>query len=200
MTTNDCTTPQASIILGIACCLLLWVPCLAQLKGNNLVIRVQKSSSGPFGGQKAFTCLNLYSDGRLMYTHRSTSALGIKDEKGEVKHQESTANRIFTFTEQDSWQLDDFKEFLQSKAVWRLKPWFGPPHKAIDFLETSKVKLSLPTGAKKEIQTEEYYVASLTEKTKYPSALILLMDRIAQFENVVAERGTVVSQAIDCEF
>jgi hypothetical protein len=188
----------SSLSYSVIALLLLSLAAHAQEKPSQLLLNVEETSSGPFGGQKGATCLKLYSDGRLIYSHRSTSAMGVQDEKGKVSHPERRDSREYRFPERDLWELGDFSDFLQSKAVRRLKTYFPPPHSAIDFLETSTVQIFFPNGKSQQLQAKEYYVASLVEKTKYPSALILLMDKIERFEDTVAEKGVESDVSASC--
>ena len=140
----------------------------------------------------------LYSDGRLIQASSSTAAMGVQDENGKVTHPERTDYREYRFPERDSWQVSSFVDFLQSKPLFKLKSYFPPPHPPIDFVETSTVEVPLPNGKIKQIQTREYYVASLVEKAKYPSALIILMDKLEQLEDTVSEKGTPTESSSDC--
>jgi len=90
-------------------------------------------------------------------------------------------------------------ELLQSKAVRRLKGYFPPPHRPVDFVEISTVQAFLPDHTTKRIVTREYYVSSLVERTKYPSALVILMDGIERLEKKVAEKGTPTEIGADCK-
>jgi hypothetical protein len=132
------------------------------------------------------SCLMLYSDGRAVSAFSSKAG--------------SEASREYRFPDKDSWQVSEFGELIHSKAVRRLKSYFPPPHRPIDFVEISTALPFLPDGKSKQIVVREYYVASLAEKAKYPSALVLLMDRIEQIENKVSEKGTSVEPPPDCKF
>jgi hypothetical protein len=178
--------------------LVLGLLCSAQEQPAKLVLRAYHGSSGPFGGEKGSSCLMLYSDGRVVQASSSTAALGVQDKNGNVTHAERTDYREYRFPERDSWQVSSFVDFLQSKALLKLKSYFPPPHPPIDFVETSTVEVVLPNGKIKQIQTREYYVASLIEKARYPSALIILMDKVEQLEDTVAEKGTPTEPSSDC--
>ena len=141
----------------------------------------------------------LYSDGRIVQSSSSTAALGVQDKNGNVTHPEKTDYREYRFPERDSWQVSGFIDFLQSKALFHLKSYFPPPHPPIDFVETSTVEVFLLNGTIKQIQTREYYVASLVEKAKYPSALIILMDKLEKLEDAVGEKGTPTEPSSDCK-
>jgi hypothetical protein len=176
---------------------LAGLPVSAQ-KSSRVILTVYEDSSGPLGGQKGTSCLTLYADGRVLLSSWSTAAVALQDESGKVSRPEKKETREYRFPDDASWQISDFSEFLESKQVRRLKPYFAPPHNPIDFFELSKMKVFSENGAQKEIQTRGYYVASLTEKARYPSALILLMNKIEEFENTVAEKGTVTETLADC--
>jgi hypothetical protein len=178
--------------------LVLGLLCSAQEQPAKLVLRAYHGSSGPFGGEKGSSCLMLYSDGRIVQASSSTAAMGVQDKNGKVTHPERTDYREYRFPERDFWEVSGFVEFLQSKALFKLNSYFPPPHPPIDFVETSTVEVLLPKGRIKQIQTREYYVASLVEKAKYPSALIILMDKLEQLENTVSEKGTPAEPSSDC--
>jgi hypothetical protein len=170
----------------------------AQDKPPKVLLRAYHGSSGPFGGEKGASCLMLYSDGRLVEVSSSTAALGVPDEHGKVTHQESTTSREYRFPERDSWQVSGYVDFLRSGALRKLNSYFPPPHRPIDYVETSTVEVFFPGGKKKQIQAREYYVASLEEKARYPSALIILMDMLEQLENTVAQKGMPTQEPEDC--
>lgn len=175
------------------------VLCPAQEKSSDLVLKVEQTTLGPMGGQKGASCLKLYSGGRFVYFRWSISGMSLQDKDGKIWHPDMRETREYLFPERDSWQISQFMEFLQSKSVGRLKPYFAPPHEPIDYFETSTVHVFLPAGKSKQLQTREYYVASLVEKAKYPSALILLMDKIEQLEDTVTEKGTPTKEPPDCK-
>ncbi len=94
------------------------------------------------------------------------------------------------------WELSDL---LESKAIKKLPEKFSPPHQPIDYFEMISVQIIGKDGKSKDISTREYYVASLKEKTRYPSALILLMDKINEIERVSNEKGTPIEIPQDCQ-
>ena len=126
--------------------------------------------------------------------------MGITDEHGNVTHPETKTSREYKFLDRDSWQVSGYIDFIQSRAMRKLKSYFPPPHRPIDYTETSTVDVFFSHGKTKRIQAREYYVASLEEKAKYPSALIILMDTLEKFEDTVADKGTSTSATVDCEF
>jgi hypothetical protein len=179
--------------------LVYGVPCLAQGKPVTLVLKVEQTSSDPCAGEKEVSCLMLYSDGRVVSASSSTAVVDIQNDHGKVTPPESGNSREYRFTERDSWQLSEFVDLLQSKAIRRLKSYYPPPYRPIDFVEISTVRTFLPDCKSKDIVTREYYVASLVEKTKYPSTLVLLMGRIEQLENKVADKGSPAEVPPDCK-
>jgi hypothetical protein len=172
--------------------------CFAQAKSERLLLKVEQASSGPFGGQRGSLCLQVYSNGRIVYSDWSRSAMGLVDKAGKETRPERTANLEYRAPEQDSWQASELEESLTSKRVLRLASSFDPPHKPTDFIETTVVRIMLPKGKTKQISLREFYVASLAEKAKYPSALVILMDRIARIEDEVAEKGKAIDPPPDC--
>jgi len=187
---------KTRIVAGTIC--LLALLCSAQNKRPEVLLRAYHGSSGPFDGEKGASCFMLYSDGRLVQVSSSTAALGVPDEHGKVTHPESTTSREYRFPERDSWQVSGYVDFLKSRAMRKLNSYFPPPHLPIDYVETSTVEVFFPTGKRKQVQAREYYVASLEEKAKYPSALIILMDKLEQLEDTVAQKGVPTLEPEDC--
>ena len=179
--------------------LMVCCTCQAQMNTNSLILTLNETSSGPSDGRKTASCLKLYSDGKIFYSRRAIATVGAEGVGGKVTQPDSGNVRAFKLPDSDSWQMHDFVEFLNSKSIRHLKSYFPPPHKAIDFFETSSVRVFFLNGQTKEIEVKEYYVSSLVERARYPSALILLMDRIAQFEDTVEEKGRPTDGMPDCE-
>ena len=92
----------------------------------------------------------------------------------------------------------DLSNYLESKAVKRLPESFPPPHRPIDYFGNVTVQIIDSKGESKQISTREFYVASLEEKSHYPSALIVLMARIDEIENETNEKGKPVEIPSDC--
>jgi hypothetical protein len=170
----------------------------AQNNTSRLVVTVGTASSGPFGGQSGLSCFAIYSDGEAFTFALSSEGVGSKDASGKVIHSEKQESRVYRFPEKDLWRIEGFADFLDSKAVRGLKAYYPPPHRPIDFVETTVVNWSPVKGQPKGMQVREYYVASLDEKAKYPSALIVLMDSIDQFETIVTEKGTPGAENPGC--
>jgi len=179
--------------------ILLGLLLSAHDKPAQVVLRAYHGSSGPFGGEKGESCFMLYSDGRLVQVSSSTAAMGVRDEHGNIIHPESRASREYRFPESDSWQVNAYIDFLRSKALRRLQSYFPPPHRPVDYFETSTAEVFLPKGKVKRIQAREYFVASLEEKAKYPAALIILMDTLDKLEETVAEKGTPTDSTSGCK-
>src|ERR1700689_2019955 len=100
------------------------VLCSAQNTPGRVVLRAYHGSSGPFGGEKGQSCFLLYSDGRLVQVASSTSAMGITDEHGNVTHPETKTSREYKFLDRDSWQVSGYIDFIQSRAMRKLKSYF----------------------------------------------------------------------------
>ena len=100
-------------------------------------------------------------------------------------------------TEAYEYKLENFSaselpRFVHSSSVTTLADSFDTPHRAVDYLESVNVTIPLADGSKKSINTRQYYVSSLTEKSKYPSALIVLMEKLQELEKQVVEKGKKV--------
>jgi len=174
-------------------------PCFAQESSARLLLKIDQTSSGPFAGQRGSLCVQVYSNGRVVYSDWSRSGIGIVDKTGKETRSEKTVSLEYRVPEKDSWEISELEDFLVSKPVLHLSSYFAPPHRPIDFFETSLVQIVLPTGMTKRINLREFYVASLVEKAKYPSALVILMDRIARIEDEVSEKGKPIEPPADCQ-
>jgi hypothetical protein len=173
--------------------------CLSQEQPVRLILKFDQTTSGPYFGQRESLCLRVYANGRVIYSDWSRSAMSVVDKTGKETSPEKTVSREYSAPENDLWQIDELDEFLKSKAVLRLAGAFGPPHRPVDFFETSDVEIPRSNLQPKRISVREYYVASLVEKTKYPPALLILMDRIARIKDEAADKGKPAEPPADCK-
>jgi len=162
---------------------------------NRLILKVDETVMGPFGGQRSSSCLRVYSDGRATYTKWWNSNAVIVDSAGAESRPEQTVSVTHRLADTDVWELS---AFLESNGVKRLPQKFDPPHKPIDYFERVTVDVIDSRNRSKKIVAREYYVASLEEKVRYPSALILLMDRIDQIEQEAVDKGAPSEVPADC--
>jgi len=178
--------------------LLVSLACSAQEKASsNLILKVDESVRGPFGGQKSSSCLRVYSDGKVLYARWWNSFATVVDEKtGEESRRENTVSVEHHLGDGDKWELSSF---LESKVLKSLPEKFDPPHQPIDYFESVTVRIIAPNGKQKQISTREFYMANLEEKSRYPSALIVLMDKIDEIEREANEKGKPVSPSPDCQ-
>lgn len=188
------------ILRGICSFLLLVVlssSCLAQEKASgNLILKVDQTVSGPFGGQRSLTCLRVFADGKVLYATWWNSAATLIDKgTGRESRPEYTVSKEYRLEDTDVW---DLSSLLESKAVKKLREEFGPPHPPIDYFESTSVEIMERKGKPKRISTREFYVADLEEKTRYPSALIVLMDRIDEIQKEAYEKGKPTQVPTDC--
>jgi hypothetical protein len=158
-------------------------------------LKVDEISRGPFGGQKSASCLRVYADRTVIYAEWSTSAVTLVDRAGTESRPEHTSAFSYQLSDGDFLELSGL---LESKAVTKLSENFGPPHKPVDYFERVSVEIPHEKGPSKKLSTREYYVADLEEKTRYPSALILLMDRIDQMEKAATSTGVPTEVPNDC--
>jgi hypothetical protein len=180
--------------------LLLANPSLAQEKPANLLLKVDQTSSGPYGGEKASLCLRVYSNGKIVDSEWSRAGVEIVDQNGKKTRAEKTVSFEYQVDERDVlWQIGELEDFLKSKPVLHLAASFDPPHRAVDFVEVSTIQINLPDAKTKTINVREYYAASLLEKTKYPTALVLLMDKLAKLEDEVTTKGKPSEPPADCQ-
>jgi len=160
------------------------------------MLKADEIVSGPIGGQSSGSCLRVYSDGRVIYAKWSHSAATVVD---GVIRAESRPEHTSAFAYQlGDGDLSDLAGLLESKPVRGLPENFGPPHKSVDYFERIFVQILNSKGNSKRLSTREYYVANLEEKTRYPSALILLMDQIDQIEKAAAGAGKATNVPTDC--
>jgi len=171
--------------------------CVAQEKPtNSVILKMDQTVDGPFGGQKSRTCMRVYADGKVLYASWWNSAATFVDPKtGEKSRPEHTASTEYRLEEYEIYELT---EFLNSKPIRRLAAYFGPPHRPIDYFETTQLQVLTARGKPKQITTREYYVADLVEKSRYPSALVVLMERINQIEEKAGEKGQSAPVPPDC--
>jgi hypothetical protein len=163
---------------------------------DRVVLKVDEIVSGPFGGQKSVSCLRVYSDGKVFYGEWSNSAATLADSAtGVASRPEHTSASAYQLVDGD---LQELAGFLESKAVRRLPENFGPPHKPVDYFETVSIEIPDGKGNIKKLSTREYYVADLEERTHYPTALILLMDRIDQIEKAATSAGKPTEVPAEC--
>lgn len=180
--------------------ILVLISCLtvvAQKKEPiKLILKLDENVSGPFGGKHSISCLRIYSDGRIVYASKWTTRGTVVDEKTEKKsNNERSKSLEFKMDELDVGELSDF---LQSKVVKALPEKFAPPHPPIDYFEEITVQLNDLKGHMKKISMREFFVADLEEKSKYPSALIVLMGKIEEIEKLVENKGSTVMFPNDC--
>jgi hypothetical protein len=172
-------------------------PCPAQEKARaKLILKVDETVEGPLGGQKSSSCLRVYSDGKVLYARWWNSGMTIVDkETGKKSGPEKIVSVEHRLEGGDEWELSSF---IESKALKGLPDKFAPPHRPIDYFEDVTVRLIGPNGTERRISTREFYVASLEEKSRYPSALIVLMDKIDEIEKAANEKGKPAEIPADC--
>lgn len=163
---------------------------------STLILKVDETTIGPNAGQKSSSCLRIYADGKVTYARWwNSSAIIVDSVTNEESRPEYTVSVEHHLTDTDVWELS---RFLQSKPVARLAEKFGPPHPAIDYFEQVTASIMSVKGQSKTISTQEYYTADLAEKSRYPSALILLMDRINEIETEAKTKGRPTEIPADC--
>ena len=173
-----------------------WV-CPAQEKATaKLILKVDETVDGPLGGQKSSSCLRVYSDGKVLYASWRNSGMTIIDkETGKKSRPEKTISVEHHLENADEWELSSF---LESKVLKGIPDKYAPPHRPIDYFENVTVRIISPNGRERQISTREFYVASLEEKSRYPSALILLMGKIDEIEKEANEKGKPTEIPSDC--
>lgn len=171
----------------------------AQAKPEHLLVKVDQVSSGPMGGEKTSLCLRIYDSGRIVDSEWSRAGVQVVDSNGNKTRSEKTETSEYQIPQGDRWQMQELADFTKSKSVAHLSSSFPPSHPPIDFVENSTIGIMLPNGKTKTITVREYYSASLVERAKYPSALVLLMERLAQIEDEVAQKGKRIEPPADCE-
>jgi hypothetical protein len=163
---------------------------------DRVVLKVDEIVSGPFGGQKSSSCLRVHSNGNVIYARSWSSAVTVVDSATSVasrpEHMLAVADQLV------DTDVLEIVRLLESKAVRRLPERFSPPHKPVDYFEVVSLEILDGRGNSKKLVTSEYYVADLEEKTRYPSALIVLMDRIDQIEKAATSKGKPTEIPADC--
>ena len=93
----------------------------------------------------------------------------------------------------------ELSTFFQSAAIKRLPDKFAPPHQPIDYFENTSVQITPLNGRPKQISAREFYVARLEEKTRYPAAFIVLMEKIDEIEKQASDKGKPTETPSDCQ-
>jgi len=152
--------------------------------------------SGPLGGEKSASCLRVYSDGKVAYAtwQNSLETVGEKGTRRTLRP-ERIVSAEHTLDGANLWAISSF---IESEVVRSLPGKFGPLRRPIDYFEYVLVEIVDSKGRSKKISTREYYVASLREKTKYPAALILLMDKINEIKKEASSKGKPAAIPADC--
>jgi len=164
--------------------------------GGDLILKVDQIVSGPFGGQRSLTCLRVFANGKVLYASWWNSAATLIDkDTGQESRPEYTVSKEYQLEDTDVW---DLSRLLNSKPVKKLRENFGPPHPPIDYIESTSVEIIDHKGRSKRISAREFYVADLEEKTQYPPALIVLMDRIDEIQEEAQEKGKPTQVPTDC--
>jgi len=128
----------------------------------------------------------------------STAPFSVVDKAGKENRAQHEVSLEFKFPENDAYEISEIEDLLQSKSIGRLASRFGPPHPPVDFFETTRLSMAIAKGRSKTISVRDYYAASLTERAKYPSGLVILMERIARLEDEVSEKGKPAPASSDC--
>jgi len=176
--------------------LLTILVCLGQEKNPaKVVLKVDEDVSGPLGGQRSASCLRVYSDGRVLHARWWNAAMAELDKNGkEVKGEQTLAVEHVLA----SWEVWELSNFLESSALKDLPDKFPPPHRPVDYFESVVLQFTGANGTKRRISTREFHVASLEEKASYPSALLVLMNRIGEIERDANENGKSTQVPADC--
>jgi hypothetical protein len=162
-----------------------------------LVLKADKIVGGPYGGQQSSSCLQVFSDGKVLYARWWVSAFTTVDkDTGEKSRPEQTRSVEYHLEDSDNWQLSSF---LKSGAVKELPEKFDPPQMPVDYFELVTVRITEPSGKNKQISIREFGVASLEQKSRYPSALVVLMGEIKEIEKAATEKGKSVGIPSGCQ-
>lgn len=151
-----------------------------------LIIAVDEDSYGPIGASRSLSCLRVYSNGKVTYARWWRSGITLVDsETGKKEPQEHGASFEYQL---EKYAADELSDFMQSKPVLKLSDSFAPPHAAIDYFETTHMKFQSKIVSK-EITAREFFVASLVERARYPSALLVLLQRVDEIRKDAENRG-----------
>jgi hypothetical protein len=173
-----------------------WACSAQERPPHKLILRVDEKASGPYGGQKSASCLRVFSDGNVLYATWENSLLTIVDATGRKSRSETSMSVEYHL---EGYEIEGLSELFASKALKGLPEEFAPPHRPVDYIEITSVQMALPKGKSKQISTREYYVASLKEKTRYPAALVVLMEKIDAIEKVALDKGKPTETPADCQ-
>jgi hypothetical protein len=151
-----------------------------------IVLRVDEDTNGPFGGERSKRCLRVYNNGTIYMGSHSLAGFIEKDQHGNETRPERKQFRQFKI---ESYEVSYLADLSESKEFRSLRDFYRPPHSAIDYFSTIRVRLEIGKFTK-QITTREYYVASMAEKARYPSALVVLMEWIERTETEALQKGT----------
>jgi len=176
---------------------LVAAPCLSQDNPPaKPIFKSDEAVTGPIGGEKSFTCLRVYSDGRATYAKSWSDSFPTVDKQtGKETREEHLVSKEFIFDELD---LLDFFDYLKSKPVQKLPEIFGPPHQPIDYIEMIALEFTGRKDKLQKISTREFFVTDLEERARYPAALIVLMLKLDEIERKVSSEGKSVAPPSDC--
>jgi hypothetical protein len=182
----------------LALLLLSSCVCHAQDKPPvRLILKMDRTVSGPLGGEKSASCLRVFSDGHVIYSRWWNSPFNMVDkDTGKESRPEHTLSVEYHL---EDWETSELSSFLQSGVVKKLSDKFDPPHTPIDYFEVVTVRIIGSNGREKQISTREFNVANLEEKSRYPPALIVLMVEINEMEKAANEKGKPAEIPSDCQ-
>jgi hypothetical protein len=187
---------KLAALLFLELLLASWAGSAQEKPSRKLILRVDEKASGPYGGQKSSSCLRVFSDGEVVHARWENSLVTVVDADGRKSKPENTTSVEYHL---EGYEIEGLSELFQSKAVKGLPEEFAPPHRPVDYIEITSVQMALPKGKSKQISTREYYVASLKEKTRYPAALVVLMEKIDAIEKVALDKGKPTEIPPDCQ-
>lgn len=160
------------------------------------VLRIEVEATGPFAGEASRTCTVIFPTGRVWTASWVRSWVWI-DSPAKPTVRNQLDSKEYMFRESDLYGLEDL---LDSREMRNLPSTFKPPHTPIDYFETTKLSISRGETQEQTIELREYYVASLSEKARYPSALVVLLGRVAELEEAVKSKGKPVEPPAECGF
>lgn len=173
-----------------------WASPAQEKPSRKPILQVDEKASGPYGGQKSSSCLRVFTDGEVMHARWENSLVTVVDANGRKSRPENITSVEYHL---EGYEIEELSELFESKAVKGLAEEFAPPHRPVDYIETTSVQMALPSGKTKQISTREYYTASLEEKTRYPAALVVLMEKIDAIEKVALDKGKPTEIPPSCQ-
>jgi hypothetical protein len=166
-----------------------------QEKNSPLLLRVDVETFGPFGRSHSHKCTEIYEDGRVLSSESWHG--GAVD--ASTHKQIPALHQQYGYLQMEAVDVDELKDFVLSSSVRRLKSSYPSPYTPVDYFEKTHVDIHRNGKVEKTILLNEYGVSDLESRSKYPSPLIVLMDRIEETRTSLKYDKNDIKLSTPCE-